>query len=94
MATAERIKEQMADKKIHTRLALLEQTTSHIQQSLDRIQNRFDVFDDKIDKLTSKFDNTLDKIESKMDANSKWLLGFIITIIISAIPLIFKTIKQ
>ena len=57
-----------------TRLALLEQSISWINQTMMRMENRFDQLDKRLDKIDSR----LDRIEVKIDSNFKWLLGFYI----------------
>jgi hypothetical protein len=62
----------MSDKKIHTRVALLEQSTSHIKEILAGIETKID-----------KIDNKIDRVESKIYMNFKWFLGISLTGIIS-----------
>jgi len=53
------------------RIAILETTSSHILDTLSRLENRFIALENKID---FKFD-TLDR---KIDSNFKWLLTIMI----------------
>lgn len=82
MSSAIRIDENMSDKKIHTRVALLEQSTNHVQQSLDRIERRFDVIDKKCERIEGKIDNSF-----------RWLITISISVFFSAASLGF-TIYQ
>ena len=50
-----------------TRLALLEQSISHINATLLRFEHRFDQLDSKLEKL-----------DSRIDSNFKWLLSVMI----------------
>jgi|HubBroStandDraft_5_1064220.scaffolds.fasta_scaffold440786_1 hypothetical protein len=60
------------DRKTQTRVALLEQSTSHIESTLNRIES-------KLEKVDSK----IDKVESKIYTNFKWFLGISLTGVIS-----------
>ncbi len=51
------------NKKLETKVALLEQSTTHIHHGIDRIEKRFDLVDKKIDKL-----------DEKGEANLRWML--------------------
>ncbi len=50
-----------------TRVALLEQSIGHINQTLIRIEKRFDSIENKIDYNFNMLNN-------KIDSNFKWLL--------------------
>ncbi len=52
---------------IDTRVALLEMSISHINDTLIRFEKRFDKIDEKLDKL-----------DSKLDSRFLWLLTFTI----------------
>jgi len=54
-----------------TRIALLEQTTSHIYQCLERMEKRFDKIDERFDKIEEKFqriEERFDKIDQRFQA--------------------------
>ncbi len=61
-------------KSIDTRVALLEMSISHINDTLVRIEKRFD----KIDEKFNKIDDKLDKLDGKIDSRFFWLLSFTI----------------
>ena len=52
-----------------TRLALLEQSHTHLNETLNRIES-------KLEKLDSRFDS----ISEKADGHLKWLAGTIMTL--------------
>ncbi len=58
--------------KIDTRVALLEMSISHINDTLIRIEKRFDKIDDKFERMEAK----LDKMDAKIDSRFFWLLSF------------------
>ena len=59
-----------------TRLALLEQSSCHIQETLRRIEDKFD----RIDVRFNKVDDRLDRLSERVDANFKWTMGVMITL--------------
>lgn len=61
-----------SERKTQTRVALLEQSTDHIQSTLSRIETKLE-----------KVDGKIDKVESKIYTNFKWFLGISLTGIIS-----------
>jgi uncharacterized coiled-coil protein SlyX len=70
-----------ADFNPETRLALLEQTTDHIYETLIRMEKRFDKIDEKFDKideklnrLENKFDGKIERLSAKVDFNFYTLL--------------------
>jgi hypothetical protein len=65
-------KEDLSDRKIQTRVALLEQSNRHISYGLDNIEK-------KIDKVEHK----IDKVENTIYTNFKWFLGISLTGVIS-----------
>lgn len=62
----------MTDRRTQTRIALLEQSTNHIDQSLGRIETKLE-----------KVDGKIDHVEAKIYTNFKWFLGISLTGIIS-----------
>lgn len=54
--------------KEHTRVALLEQSIGHINQTLIRIESR-------LDKMDEKIDNNFSHLNTKIDSNLKWMLS-------------------
>jgi uncharacterized coiled-coil protein SlyX len=67
------------------RVALLEQSIGHINETLirfekrfDSIESRFDKVDDKFDKMDQKFEAKFDKLESKLDKHFYWTLGALV----------------
>ena len=57
---------------VDTRVALLEMSISHINDTLIRIEKRFDKIDDKFERMEAK----LDKMDAKIDSRFFWLLSF------------------
>lgn len=60
-----------------TRLALLEQSINHIDETLKRFDKRFDVMEAKMDKM-----------DSRIDSNFKWTLGLMYSSIAGILVLI------
>jgi len=65
-----------------TRLSLLEQTSSHIYQSLERMEKRFDKADEKFDLIVRNLGGLEQRIDTKhiellnrIDSNNKWLIA-------------------
>lgn len=98
MNTAERLEVHTMSKNNtqETRIALLEQSTNHIYEALQRIEKRFDHIDNgfnsvesRIDQLDKKFDAKHDALNAKIDSNNKWLIGLAISVFFSAATLGF-----
>ncbi len=94
------VKKIEVDMKIETRVALLEQSMGHINETLLRIEKRFDKIDDKFDKMDdklekfeAKFDKKFEMLESKIDTHRKWLYPFITSIFFSAATLAITIYK-
>lgn len=66
-----------------TRLALLEQSITHIDSALTRIESKQESYDFRIDQ---KFNLLIDKI----DSNNKWLIGLSLSIIFSLSTLLIS----
>lgn len=75
-----------------TRIALLEQSTNHIKESIDEIKSTLNRLENKLDfnvtrldnkadsnfeKLDNKIDSIFTKLDNKIDSNFKWLLAAI-----------------
>ncbi len=58
-----------------TRISLLELSIQHINETLLRLEKRFDKIDSKFDKVDSR----LESIDNKIDSNFKWLLSFVLS---------------
>jgi len=61
-----------------TRIALLEQTTSHIYQCLERMEKRFDKIDERFDRIDERFDRIdqrFQAMDEKIDRKFYQLLG-------------------
>jgi len=58
-----------------TRIALLEQSIGHINETLIRIEKRFDSLENDIKQGFGRLENKIDRLENKVDSNFKWLLG-------------------
>lgn len=91
MNAAERLEVNMKPQNQEIRVALLEQSIGHINETMIRIEKRFDRSDlfvsDRFDRIEKKFDATDVKIETlreKMDSTTKWLMGMGISILFSA----------
>lgn len=50
-----------------TKVALLEQSIGHINETLLRFEKRFDNIDAQFDKLERKFDDKIDRLDEKLD---------------------------
>ena len=72
----------MKDNQVNTRVALLEQSIGHINETLLRIEKRFDKIDDKLESLDKKIDTKYDILDKKIDSNFKWLIGTIISLFV------------
>lgn len=57
------------------RIAILENSMSHIFQTLERIENRFDKIDRKLELMDQKIDDGFSKVNNRMWTNFLWLLG-------------------
>lgn len=64
------------------RIALLEQSISHIDQTLIRIESRINQLDEKIDKIESKIHIRIDKLDNRL-----WQIIFLISSSVVAIVL-------
>lgn len=61
-----------------TRLALLEQSIIHINETMLRMEHRFDKIDERFNKLDERFnkiDDRFDKIDAKIDSHFRWNLS-------------------
>jgi len=67
-----------ANKRIQVQLALLEQSQTFMQSTIDRIERKLDTIEKKIDK-----------VEVKIYANLKWVLGLSIPLLISFVSVCF-----
>ena len=76
------IKEKNHDNDI--KIAILENTNGHIQQTLIRIEQR-------LDKMESKIENGLSEVKKEGMSHFRWLMGTIIVLISS--PLIVESTK-
>jgi tetrahydromethanopterin S-methyltransferase subunit G len=84
-----------------TRLALLEQSIGHINETMMRFEKRFDRLDERFDKIDQKLQSINDKVDQKfqyvhdkIDTNFKWVIGSMISLFIlnGFAPIIIKTI--
>lgn len=83
-----------------TRIALLEQSQSYSHETLARIEKRFDKIDESFNKLDEKFtkiderflkiDERFERVYQKIDANNKWLIGVVVSVLFSAATISFK----
>lgn len=55
------------DSHFDTRLALLEQSIGHINETLLRFEKRFDSIESKFEKIEYKFDSKFDALDKKID---------------------------
>lgn len=80
MNTAERIEGQyMKPHSQETRIALLEQSLVHVNDTLTRIEKKLERVEERFDKIDDRFE----KIENKIDSNMKWLIGLGVSILFS-----------
>lgn len=90
MNTAERLEVSMKPTHIDTRVALLELSISHINETMLRIEKKFDKNDDRFNETAKKFDlldNKIEKLCSKIDSTTKWLIGIVLSVLISGISI-------
>lgn len=82
MNAAERFAEvKMSKNSQETRIALLEQSNSYIQETLTRIEKRFESTDKRFDKIDDQFKNLrfeLGDIRRESWTQMRWILAFII----------------
>lgn len=64
-----------------TRIALLEQSIGHIDQTLMRIESRIDKIDDRIDQTLMRIESRIDKMDGRIDKmdNRLWQIMFLIS---------------
>ncbi len=82
-----------SNKKINTRLALLEQSQKYMQDTIDKSQNYINQCLSRIERKMEVIDNKMEKIESKVYANLKWIIGISIPIFFSVSSFIFELYK-
>lgn len=70
-----------------TRIALLEQSIGHINETLVRLEKRFDKLDDISLSHFTRLESSIDKLRDKMDSTTKWLVGIGISVLFSAASL-------
>ncbi len=58
-----------------TRVALLEQSIGHINQTLLRIEQKVDKLDDKVDKVSEKLDKKNDEVRGLSWSQFRWIMG-------------------
>jgi hypothetical protein len=86
MSAANQIEVKMKNPSQETKIALLEQSIGHINQTLMRFEKKIDSLDDKVDKkfntLNEKFDDArkdirsqLEKMDNRLWVNFYWILG-------------------
>lgn len=88
MNTAQKLEVNMkAANSQEVRISLLEQSMNHINETLMRIEKRFDRIDDRFTfleaKLDKKFDDSdkkLDKFDARLWTNFYWILGTVFTL--------------
>lgn len=84
-----------------TRLALLEQSIEHLNETLRRFEKRFDQIDARFEQIDAKFDRIdvrferidakFDKLDARIDSNFKWLLSIMIAGFSSLLGIIAHT---
>lgn len=88
MNTAQKIEVNMkAANNQEVRISLLEQSINHINETLIRIEKRFDRIDDRFAFLEAKLDKKFDEIDKKLEnfdarlwTNFYWILGTVFTL--------------
>jgi len=68
--------------KDETRIALLEQSVGHINETMLRIEKRFDSIDKRFDTLESDMKQGFARLDGKVDSNFRWLIGTIVTLFV------------
>ncbi len=58
-----------------TRIALLEQSIGHINQTLIRMEKRFDKMDSRFDSLEGKVDSGFKEVNNRLWKNFFWIMG-------------------
>ena len=78
-----------------TRIALLEQTNSHIYETLERMEKRFDRVDESIKQMNGDINSLRIEMvkniheESKYNGNRSWLqFGFLFTLIAAVLGIL------
>jgi chromosome segregation ATPase len=72
-----------AHMKDDTRLALLEQSISHINETMMRIEKRFDSIDKKFDDANKRFDrleNRIEDVRKNSWSQFCWVMGFMLAV--------------
>jgi len=75
------------------RLAILETTVVNINETLIRMERRFDKIDEKLERMDQKIDSKFNVLDGKIDNKFNWLLGIYFTsslAIFSALIMLFK----
>lgn len=60
---------------IDTRVALLEMSISHINETLIRMEKRFDKIDERLDKIDGRLERMEGRLDAKIDSRFFWLLS-------------------
>lgn len=63
-----------------TRLALLEQTITHIDSSLAEIKTEIKIFKQEVNQKFEKMDTKIQRLDDKVDDKFKWTMGVVITL--------------
>jgi len=58
-----------------TRIALLEQSINHINETMLRIEKRFDTMDKRFDFLEARMDSGFKDVNNRLWANFFWMIG-------------------
>ncbi len=81
MNAAERIEVNMkASNSQEVRLALLEQSITHVNETLLRIDNRLSSIESKIERKFDEVDKKLEKFDGRLWTNFYWILGTVFTL--------------
>ncbi len=80
MSTAQKIEVGTMKHSTETRIALLEQSIGHLDETLLRIDRKIDIRFDEMEKKFSKIDQQLEKFNDRIWANFYWILGSLFTL--------------
>lgn len=76
-----------------TRIALLEQSIGHVNETMLRIEKRFDDVDKRFDKVDNRFDKLEEEIKSVRQltwSHFRWIMGTLVTLFATIVTVMIK----